>query len=56
VYYGFNNVEIVLMETWSGLLDNISFDEKDQVIFRGKVIDTPIILNIPISSSFTHYE
>lgn len=45
----FNSVEIVLMETWSGLLVNIlSFGEKEQATFRGNVIDTLIILNIPI--------
>lgn len=44
----FNSVEIVLMETCSGLLVNISFCEKVQATFRGNVIDTPMILNIPI--------
>jgi len=44
----FNSVEIVLMETWSGLLTYLSFGEKEQAIFRGNVIDTIIILNIPI--------
>lgn len=42
----FNSVEIVLMETWSGLLVNMSFGEKEQATFRGNVIDTPIILYI----------
>lgn len=46
----FNSIEIVLMETWSGLLVNIllSFCEKEQATFRGNVTDTLLILNIPI--------